>query len=217
MTATTTEQPGTTKAEAKPSALEALAAAEATYKATQDAVDAARAAASRQALTDAETEAAEAIAAAVTGEGDRATANAARERVEKLRRDFEWAAVELQAAEQAMSSTADVAARAHRGVLAEEYLAAHKTHNDPKTRLNQLLAQLPGLLAELVPLLAARDQLHRRLGQELWHFPHGERPTIPAGQPLTAPDAGATPTVMVQVPRGAIADAIEAGIAAARQ
>jgi hypothetical protein len=125
--------------------------------------------------------------------------------------------VELQAAEQAMSRAADDAARAHRGVLAEEYLAAHKTHNDPKTRVNQLLEQLPALLEELLPLVAARNPLHRRLGQELSHFPLDERPAIPAGQPLTAPDAGATPLVMVQVPRGAIADAIEAGLAAARQ
>jgi hypothetical protein len=215
MTATTTET-GTTKAEAKPSAQEALAAAEVTYRATQDATDAARAAASRQTLTDAETEAAEAIAAAVTGEGDRATADAARERVERLRRDHEWAAVELSAAERAMSRAADGAARAHRGVIAEEYLSAHKTHNDKVTRVNQLLAQLPELLAELVPLVAARNQLHRRLAQELSHFPLDERPAIPAGQPLTAPDAGATPTVMVQVPRGAIADAVEAGLAPAR-
>src|SRR5882757_229192 len=110
MTTTTTEQPGATKAEA-------------TYKATQDAVDAARAAASRQALDDAENAAAQAIAAAVSGEGDGATANAARERVEHLRRDLEWAGVELQAAEQAMSRAADDAARANRAVIAQDYLA----------------------------------------------------------------------------------------------
>jgi multidrug efflux pump subunit AcrA (membrane-fusion protein) len=202
MTSTTTAQ-------------DALDAAEAAYRSTQGAVDSARAAASRQALDDAETAAAEAIAAAATGEGDRATADAARERVEKMRRDFAWAEVELQAAETAMSRAADGAARAHRGVVAEEYLSAHKTHNDTKTRMNVLLAQLPDLLAELVPLVATRDELHRRLDQELRHFPHDERPAIPTGQPLTAPDAGATPLVMVQVPRGAIASAIEAGLAAA--
>ena len=78
--------------------------------------------------------------------------------------------------------------RARRGVIAEEYLAAHKTHNDKSTRVNQLLAQLPDLIAEVIPLVAARNELHRRLGQELWQMPHEERPTIPQGQPLTAPD-----------------------------
>jgi len=213
---TTTTETGATKAEATPSAQEALTAAEVTYRATQDAVDAARAAASRQALTDAETEAAEAIAAAVTGEGDRATADGARERVERLRRDHEWAAVELSAAEQAMSRAADDTARANRAVIAQEYLAAHAVHNNPKTRVNQLLEQLPALLVEIIPLVEARNELHRRLGQEFSHLPIDERPTLPPGQPLAAPDAGATPTVMVQVPRGAIAAAVEAGIAAAR-
>jgi hypothetical protein len=206
----------TTTATKEPTAEDALAAAEAAYRAAQDAVDEARAKASRQTLTDAETAAVEAIAAAISGDGDRATADAARVRVEKLRRDFEWTAVELQAAETAMSRAADDAARAHRGVVAEEYTAAHKTHNDPKTRVNVLLAQLPDLLAELVPLVAARGELHRRLDQELRHFPQDEWPTIPPGQPITAPDSSAAPNIMVQVPRGAIAEAIEAGLAAAR-
>ena len=60
------------------------------------------AATSRQPLTDAETEAAEAIAGAISGDGDRATVDAGRERVEKLRSDLEYSDVELQAAEQVM-------------------------------------------------------------------------------------------------------------------
>lgn len=213
---TTTTETGATKAEATPSAQEALAAAEAAYKAAQDAVDAARAATSRQPLTDAETEAAEAIAGAISGDGDRATVDAGRERVEKLRSDLEYSDVELQAAEQVMSRAADDAARAHRRVTAEEYLAAHKAHNDFLTRVNVLLTQLTETLAELVPLVGARDQLHRRLDQELAHFPLDERFEIPPGQPLKAPDTQGAPNTMVQVPRGAIAEAIEAGIAAAR-
>ena len=82
--------------------------------------------------------------------------------------------------------------------------------------MNVLLAQLPDLLAELVPLVADRDELHRRLNQELRHFPLDERPTIPPGHPLTAVDASGAPNITVQVPRGAIAAAIEAGIAAVR-
>ena len=70
-----------------------------------------------------------------TGEGDRATAVAARKRVETLRDDFEWAAVELAAAEAAMSTAYDGMARAHRGVVAQEYLAAH---DDSRVLLNAL-------------------------------------------------------------------------------
>jgi hypothetical protein len=195
---------------------DALAAANAAYRSTQNAVDVARAAASRQELDDAETQAAQAIADAVSGTGDRATADAARERVEKLRRDHEWAAVELQAAEQAMSRAADDAARANRGVVAEEYLGAHTVHNNPKTRVNVLLAQLPELLTELIPLVEVRNQLHRRLDQEFWQMPHDERPTIPPGQPITAPEESYALNIAVEVPRGAVADAIEAGIAAAQ-
>jgi hypothetical protein len=191
---------------------DARAAAEARYHSTQSAVDIARAAASRQELDDAEAEAARAIAAAVTGEGDRATADAARKRVEKLRADFEWTQVELQAAETAMSRAADDAARARRGVVAEEYLAAHKTHNDPGAKVNVLLEQLTATLVELVPLVDARNQLHGRLIQEYSHFPADERIQLPPGNPLEAPDASALPTVTVTVPRGAIADAIEAGL-----
>jgi hypothetical protein len=200
----------------EPTAQEALAAAEATYRSTQDAYDAAYATSSRQALDAAETAAAQAIADAISGTGDRATADAARERVEKLRRDHEWSAVELAAAEQAMGRAYDEMVRARRGVVAQDYLAAHAAHNNAKSRVNVLLAQLPALIAELIPLVAARNELHRRLGQEFFHMPHEERPTIPQGQGLTAPPADAMPLVMVQVPRGAVADAIEAGVAKAR-
>jgi hypothetical protein len=200
----------------KVSAQDALAAAEARYESTRHAVDTARAAASRQELDDAEAEAAQAIAAAVTGEGDRATADAARKRVAKLRDDYEWAGVELQAAEAAMGRAQDDAARAKRAVVADEYLSALAEANDPKTRLNVLLAQLPKLLSEAIPLVDARDGLHRRLIQEYRHFPPDERVQLPPGKPLTAPDASASPTVTVAVPRG-IAAALEAGIAATAQ
>ena len=143
----------------KVSPQDTLAAAQNVYKSTQAAADAALAAASRRELDDAEAAAVQAIADAVTGEGDRATADAARERVEQLRRDHEWAQVELQAAEQAMGRAYDDVVRARRGVIAEEYLAAHAAHNDKSTRVNQLLEQLPALLAELIPLVAARNEL----------------------------------------------------------
>ena len=47
-------------------------------------------------------------------------------------------------------------------------------------------------------------------------MPYDERPNLPAGEPITAPDASASPNVMVEVPRGAVADAIAAGVAQAR-
>ena len=115
-----------------------------------------------------------------------------------------------------MSRAYDDMVRARRGVVAEEIVAAHQIHNDKSTRVNKLLTQLPDLLAELIPLIAARDVLHRRLGQELHHMPYDEWPKLPAGEPLTAPDPSASPNVMVEVPRGAIADAIAAGVAQAR-
>ena len=115
-----------------------------------------------------------------------------------------------------MSRAYDDIVVARRGVIAEQYLAAHKTHNDPKTRVNVLLAQLPDLLAELIPLVEARNALHRRLGQEFWHMPHDERPTLPAGEPLTAPEESYALNIAVEVPRGAVADAVAAGVAPAR-
>ena len=200
----------------KVSPQDTLAAAENVYKSTQAAADAALAAASRRELDDAEAAAVQAIADAVTGEGDRATADAARARVEQLRRDHEWAQVELQAAETAMSRAYDDMVRARRGVVAEEIVKAHQIHNSPRTRVNQLLEQLPALLAELIPLIAERDVLHRRLGQELHHMPYDEWPNLPASEPITAPDPSASPNVMVEVPRGAVADAVAAGVAQAR-
>ena len=207
MTATTTD---------KVSAQEALAAAESAYKSAQDAYGVAYATSSRQALDAAETAAAQAIADAISGTGDRATADAARERVEKLRRDHEWSAVELAAAERATGRAYDDVVRARRGVVAEQYIAAHAAHNDKSTRVNQILAQLPDLIAEVIPLVAARNELHRRLGQELSAMPHEERPALPPGQPLTAPEESYVPNIVVEVPRGAVATAIEAGVAQAR-
>lgn len=60
-------------------------------------------------------------------------------------------------------------------MIAQEYLAAHKEHNDPATRVNVLLSQLTDIVAELVPLVDARDQLHRRLAQEYWLLPADEK------------------------------------------
>jgi murein L,D-transpeptidase YcbB/YkuD len=189
---------------------DALAAAEAAYKSAQDAYGVAHATSSRQALDDAEAAAAQAIADAVTGTGDRATADAARERVEKLRRDHEWAAVELQAAERAMGRAHDAIVRARRGVIAEEYLAAHKTHNDPKARVNVLQAELPGLVAEFVELAEARDALHARLAQEFQHLTADERAAvnIPTGQPVVGVGQTGPRPVFVRTP--ALVDILKA-------
>jgi murein L,D-transpeptidase YcbB/YkuD len=197
----------------KVSVRDTLAAAENVYKSTQAAADAALAAASRRELDDAEAAAAQAISAAITGEGDRASVDAARERVEKLRRDHEWAAVELAAAERATGSAYDDVVRARRGVVAEEYLAAHKVHNDPKARVNVLQAELPGLIVEFVELAEARDALHARLAQELQHLTADERAAvnIPAGQPVVA--VGQTGPRLVFVHSPALVEVLrEAGL-----
>ena len=141
----------------KVSPQDALAAAENVYNSTQAAADAALAAASRRELDDAEAAAVQAIADAVTGEGDRATADAARARVEQLRRDHEWAQVELQAAETAMGRAYEDIVRARRGVIAEEIVGRTGFTTARATTVNQLLAQLPDLLSELIPLIAERD------------------------------------------------------------
>jgi len=194
----------------KVSAQDALAAAEARYRSTQAAADAAHAAASRQALDAAETAAVQAIADAVSGTGDRATADAARERVEKLRRDHEWAQIELQAAEQATGRAYDEVVTARRGVTAEEYLAAHKAHNDKSTRVNKLQAELPSLIGEFIELVEARDAQHARLAQQLQHLTADERATvnIPAGQPVVGVGQTGPRPVFVRTP--ALVDILKA-------
>ena len=192
----------TTTTDNKVSAAQALSAAEARYRSTQAAADAAHAAASRQALDAAEHAAVQAIADAVSGTGDRATADAARERVEKLRRDHEWAQIELQAAEQATGRAYDEVVTARRGVIAEEYLAAHAEHNNPKTRVNKLQAELPSLIGEFIELVEARDAQHARLAQEFQHFTEDERANIniPAGQPVVGRGQTGTQPVYVRTP-----------------
>jgi len=190
----------TTTTDNKVSAAQALSAAEARYRSTQAAADAAHAAASRQALDAAEHAAVQAIADAVSGTGDRATADAARERVEQFRRDHDWAQVELQAAERATGLAYDDVVTARRGVIAEEYLAAHAEHNNPKTRVNKLQAELPSLIAEFIELVEARDAQHARLAQEFQHFTEDERANIniPAGQPVVGRGQTGTQPVFVR-------------------
>jgi len=192
----------TTTTDNKVSAAQALSAAEARYRSTQAAADAAHAAASRQALDAAEHAAVQAIADAVSGTGDRATADAARERVEKLRRDHEWAQIELQAAERATGLAYDDVVRARRGVTAQEYLAAHAAHNDKSTRVNKLQAELPSLIGEFIELVEARDAQHARLAQEFQHFTEDERANIniPAGQPVVGRGQTGTQPVYVRTP-----------------
>ena len=131
-----------------------------------------------------------------------ATADAARARVEQLRRDHEWAQVELQAAERATGLAYDDVVRARRGVTAEEYLAAHAAHNDKSTRVNKLQAELPSLIAEFIELVEARDAQHARLAQEFQHFTEDERANIniPAGQPVVGRGQTGTQPVYVRTP-----------------
>ena len=115
-----------------------------------------------------------------------------------------------------MSRAYDDMVRARRGVIAEEIVEAHKMHNGPRTRVNQLLEQLPALLAELIPLIAERDAVHRRLGQELPALAvRRAAQSFPPANPSQR-RTQSSPNVMVEVPRGAVADAVAAGVAQAR-
>jgi hypothetical protein len=201
---------------AEPTAQEALSTAERAYQAARDAVDAARdgIVQSRQALEAAEAEAAETMAAAIAGDGtaNRAAVDKARTRVEKLRGDVEWADVQKQAAELALARTQDDAARAHRGVTREQYLAEHARWNAPDEHETTLLAQITAGVTELVDLIGTRKQLHNRLAQAIPHFPGDEKFPIPQGARAITAHSSHANLVVNHVPHPEIVDAVEAGL-----
>jgi hypothetical protein len=203
MTSTTT----TTAQDALAAAAKATAAADAAMTTARENVTAAQ-----RKLADLE---AALVAGGATSQTELAKARSA---IEQARADVEWSELQLQAAEAAHSRAADADAHAHRRVVAEEYLAAHKAFNDPADRENVLFAQLTDTVAELIRLVDQRQERHHRLAQEYASFPAEERTLIiPAGKPITTYGQRGQGVWMVQVPIGDVAEAIEAGIAAARQ
>lgn len=158
---------------------EALAAAAQKASIAADALAAAERGlpASQQALSAAETKAAELLAAAALGESSatRAAVDKARAEIARAKSDIEWAAIQKQAAETAHLRASEEEVRAHRRVIAEDYLRAHLEWNDPEAREHVLMEQLRKVLFELVPLVRARRAAHTALVREVGHFPPAER------------------------------------------
>ena len=166
-----------------------------------------------QALAAAEAAVIDTLAeAAVTSDsgGARSRITKARADVEKARDNVEVAHLMRQAADVAYARAVDDAGRAQRAVSIVEYLEAHRQHNDPDTRVNRLQAELPGLIAEFLELVEARDALHARLAQELQHLTEDERATvnIPAGQPVVGVGQTGPRPVFVRTP--ALVDILKA-------
>lgn len=156
----------------------------------------------------------------------------ARSAIETARSDVEWSVLTLQAAEVAHSRAADTEAHAQRRVIAEEYLAEHRACNDASSRENVLIAQLTDTVAELIRVVDARQQTHHRLATDVGTWPADEKLDLNrrlSGQaqgyptsggplrPITTYCSRAFASFNVTVPKGEVAEAIEAGIAAAQR
>ena len=196
-----------TPTDATPSAREALAAASQATSAAGAAMEAAG-----ENVTAAEQSAADLEAAFVAGD-----TNITTERIQKAHNDIEAAHLKRKAAEAAFGRACDAEVRAHRAVVAEEYLAEHKAFNDEHSRENVLTAQLTDTVAELIGLIDARQELHNRLAGEYQSWPADERQKlrIPPGRPITTYVRDGLGVWEVQVPRGDVAEAVQAGIALA--
>jgi len=214
-------------------AQEPQAALDAAVKATA-AADAALTEA-REAVPAAEKKLADLEAAFRVGDASsKAELAKARGAIEQARGDVEWAQLQLQAAEAAHSRAADAEAAANRRVTADAYLAEHKAFNDPTSRESVLVDQLESVVAELIQVVDARQTLHHRLATEADSFPAAERAELqkrlaqqiqadaPTGQPLRpittyGQREYAQWVIHGGIPKGEVAQAVEAGIAAARQ
>jgi hypothetical protein len=189
----------------------------------------------REAVPAAEKKLADLEAAFCVGDASsKAELAKARGAIEQARGDVEWSVLQRQAAEAAHSRAADVEAAARRCVTAAEYLAEHRSFNDPESRESVLVARLESTVAELIRVVDARQTLHHRLAAEADSFPADERAELqkrlaqqiqadaPTGQPLRpittyGQREYAQWVIHGGIPKGEVAQAIEAGIAAARQ
>jgi hypothetical protein len=191
-------------------ATEKTAEAEAALQPARDGLTAAQ-----EALAAAESEG---IAAVVTKSTD---PEAARDRIEKSRTAIkeaqdgvQWAVLELHAAEAVHEEAHQAEQAARRAVTVAEYQAAHKEWNDPDSREEKLLAQLSDTVAELIPLIIDRKDLHDRLTQEWQHLPADERPQLKTGRPITTSPSRFTGEHIADI-TPEVAVAIKAGSAAA--
>jgi hypothetical protein len=221
MTSAATPAEESTPQAALDAAAKATAAADAALTAAREAVPAAE-----QKLTDLE------AAFCASDATSKAELTKARNAIEQARGDVEWSQLQLQAAEAAHSRAADAEAAAHRRVTADEYLTEHRAYNDPTSTESVLVAQLESTVTELIQVVDARQQLHHRLARELNSMPADEQAELhkrlaqqvqsyPSREkPLQGITTYGTREyaqwIVHNVPKGEVADAIEAGIQAAR-
>jgi hypothetical protein len=179
--------------------------------------------AAKQALADAQEEALKAIteksADPVAG---KERFQQARKAVSDREDDVDWAIFEIQAFEVAERQANDAEQVAHRAVIIEQCQAASRDYNDPASRENILLSLFKDTVAELIPIIADREELHLRLSNELGN-PSPEERTQLGGltlRPGRRPDY-AKPTLMVPgqpiitLESQDLIDALTAGIDAA--
>jgi hypothetical protein len=184
-----------------------------------DALNAAEAAVPRaeQDLADAEHHVADVLAAAINdGAGaSRSEIGKARTAVEKCRSDVEWAGLQAKAAETAYQRAIDAELAARQAVITGEYRAEAERWADPDKRETVALKQLTELVAELIELIADREQLHARLIQEVAHFPEDKKLEL-RGHALSGGRPSWYAPLNLMLRSEEIRDAIEAGIGMAK-
>ena len=203
-----------TTAKTKPAAL--LAAAE---KVTTEAGAAVTAAAEQiEAAARAVADAEAAVVEVLANPREQDALDQARAAVEKARRDREWSVLQHAAAEVAYYRASDAEVEARRGVTAEEYIKAHKEFNNPESRESILLQRVRADVAELIPLIAARQEHHDQLARDVASWPVEERQRIqaPGRQIVTHPGRGLG-TWTVQVPNLDLSEALTAALADAAE
>jgi hypothetical protein len=179
--------------------------------------------AARKALADAQDEALRAITE------KSADPAAAKERLQKARQaikdredDLDWALLELQSFEVADQQAHDAEQVARRAVIIERIQVASREYNDPASRENVLLGLLKDTLAELIPIIADREELHRRLTNELPYLSPQEKAqlagtTLQTGRPVeyARPTLTVPGQPLITLDSDALTDALTAGIQAA--
>ena len=180
-------------------------------------------AAAKKALEDAQDEALRAITE------KSADPVAAKERFKRARQavkdredDLDDALFELQAVEVGDRQAHEAEQVARRTLVIKQIQVASLEYNDPASRENVLLGLLKDTVAELIPLTADREELHRRLGNEMPYLSPEEKAQI-AGLTLSPgrPSEYAKPTLMVPgqptitLESADLIDALLAGINAA--
>lgn len=197
-----------------PTLTDVAAEADAAVTAADAAVEQARQAAAdaRGALAAAEAELVDALADGAA----RPQIEKIRERVDLARTEVDYAEVDVEAAEVRFSRSADTAAAAHRAIMREQYIAAQRDNADPDSRERQLRARITADTAELIRLVADRQDRDNRLAAEYASWPPEERAAMPViGAPLQTYSHRGLGRWDVSVPAVEVAEAIKAAVAAA--